>query len=134
MFGIQEFVLNLFASVETHNFEIVWLCVLLNEQEEYRRKLEENLSLDSEGRQFRMLVFRGSPKSAKKSIPFLDEMQQRDEAEALQEKTIKQFQRRPLPKVLNSGQKSCQLIPSCFCYFLREQTDPRVCTERVQGS
>ncbi|KAF8412837.1 hypothetical protein HHK36_000809 [Tetracentron sinense] len=45
-------------------------------QEEYRRKLEENLTLDSEGRPFRMLVFRGSPKSCRKSIRLIDEMRQ----------------------------------------------------------
>nr|CAN72563.1 hypothetical protein VITISV_011377 [Vitis vinifera] len=66
--------------------------------DEYRRKLEENLFFDSEGRPFRMLVFRGSPKSSKKSIRFLDEMQQQDEAEALHNKNIKQFQYRHLPK------------------------------------
>ena len=57
-----------------------------------------------------MLVFRGSPKSSKKSIRFLDEMQQQDEAEALHNKNIKQFQYRHLPKVLISGGFSLKLV------------------------
>ena len=72
--------------------------------------MEENLFFDSEGRPFRMLVFRGSPKSSKKSIRFLDEMQQQDEAEALHNKNIKQFQYRHLPKVLISGGFSLKLV------------------------
>ncbi|KAK9271527.1 hypothetical protein L1049_001887 [Liquidambar formosana] len=66
--------------------------------EEYRRKLEENLTLDSEGRPLRMLVFRGSPKLSGKSVRHIDEMR-RDEAEAL---TINHNTRQPrfrhLPK------------------------------------
>ncbi|KAK3005099.1 hypothetical protein RJ639_016516 [Escallonia herrerae] len=46
---------------------------------EYRRKLEENLTLDCEGRPFRMLVFRGSPKSNRKSSRLTDEMRRSDE-------------------------------------------------------
>ncbi|KAK2988944.1 hypothetical protein RJ640_026212 [Escallonia rubra] len=46
---------------------------------EYRRKLEENLTLDCEGRPFRMLVFRGSPKSNRKSSRLIDEMRRSDE-------------------------------------------------------
>ncbi|XP_059625309.1 cell division cycle 20.2, cofactor of APC complex-like [Cornus florida] len=47
--------------------------------DEYRRKVEENLTLDSEGRPFRMLVFRGSPKSSRKSVRLIDEMRRSDE-------------------------------------------------------
>ncbi|KAK6926232.1 WD40 repeat [Dillenia turbinata] len=45
---------------------------------EYRRKIEELMTLDSEGRPFRMLVFRGSPKSSRKSIKMIDEMRRDD--------------------------------------------------------
>ena len=51
-----------------------------NFNEEYRRKLDEKLNLDSEGKPFRMLVFRGSPKSSKKSIRHIDQMQEEDAA------------------------------------------------------
>ncbi|KAL7615301.1 hypothetical protein Lser_V15G09145 [Lactuca serriola] len=46
---------------------------------EYRRIMEGNLTLDSEGRPFRMLVFRGSPKSSRKSIRYIDEIRRSDE-------------------------------------------------------
>ncbi|KAK9060992.1 hypothetical protein SSX86_018172 [Deinandra increscens subsp. villosa] len=45
----------------------------------YRRIMEGNLTLDSEGRPFRMLVFRGSPKSSRKSIRYIDEIRRSDE-------------------------------------------------------
>ncbi|GAU30518.1 hypothetical protein TSUD_18980 [Trifolium subterraneum] len=48
--------------------------------EAYRRKLDEKLNLDSEGKPFRMLVFRGSPKSSKKSIRHIDQLQEEDAA------------------------------------------------------
>ncbi|KAA8533941.1 hypothetical protein F0562_031458 [Nyssa sinensis] len=47
--------------------------------DEYRRKVEENLTMDSEGRPFRMLVFRGSPKSSRKSVRLIDELRRSDE-------------------------------------------------------
>ncbi|KAL3622024.1 hypothetical protein CASFOL_034220 [Castilleja foliolosa] len=40
----------------------------------------ENLTLDAEGRPFQMLVFRGSPKSSRKSSHLIDEMRRSDEA------------------------------------------------------
>ncbi|KAK1409241.1 hypothetical protein QVD17_35767 [Tagetes erecta] len=46
---------------------------------QYRRIMEGNLTLDSEGRPFRMLVFRGSPKSSRKSIRYVDEIRRDDE-------------------------------------------------------
>ncbi|XP_019184380.1 PREDICTED: cell division cycle 20.5, cofactor of APC complex-like [Ipomoea nil] len=46
---------------------------------EYRRRLEAALKLDEEGRPFRMLVFRGSPKGSRKSIREIDEMRRSDE-------------------------------------------------------
>ncbi|CAN0915968.1 Cell division cycle 20.1, cofactor of APC complex [Linum grandiflorum] len=51
-----------------------------NFSELYRRRLSDSLSLDSEGKPFRMLVFRGSPKSStrQKSIRFIDEMRRQD--------------------------------------------------------
>ena len=57
-----------------------------------------------------MLVFRGSPKSSKKSIPFIEEMQQQDEAEALYKMNTKLSQLRRLPKVLISGPLSLKLV------------------------
>ncbi|KAL3524093.1 hypothetical protein ACH5RR_016927 [Cinchona calisaya] len=47
--------------------------------ENYRKKLNENLKLDIEGRPFRMLVFRGSPKSSRRSSRHIDEMRRSDE-------------------------------------------------------
>ncbi|CAA0836661.1 Transducin family protein / WD-40 repeat family protein [Striga hermonthica] len=44
-----------------------------NSHTEFRRKLE-NLTLDPEGRQFQMLVFRGSPKSSRRPAHLIDEM------------------------------------------------------------
>lgn len=64
--------------------------------EVYRQKLEEKLTLDSEGRPFRMLVFRGSPKSGRRSIHLIDEMR-REEEEAWDSST-KHNQFRHLPK------------------------------------
>ncbi|KAH7692817.1 cell division cycle 20 cofactor of APC complex protein [Dioscorea alata] len=48
----------------------------LTSKEEYRRRLEENLTLDDEGKPFRMLVFKPSPKKCKKSLFLVDEMLQ----------------------------------------------------------
>ncbi|KAK0588610.1 hypothetical protein LWI29_003181 [Acer saccharum] len=62
----------------------------------YRQKIAENLTLDSEGRPFRMLVFRGSPKSSRNSCRGIDEIR-REDAEALKN-TTKQSPRRKLPK------------------------------------
>ncbi|PON71073.1 Guanine nucleotide-binding protein, beta subunit [Parasponia andersonii] len=62
----------------------------------YRRKLEDQLTLDSQGNPFRMLVFRGSPKSSRRSIRCVDEMR-RDEAEELHSKNNK-YKFRSLPK------------------------------------
>ncbi|XP_052210149.1 cell division cycle 20.1, cofactor of APC complex-like isoform X2 [Diospyros lotus] len=61
--------------------------------EKYRQKLEENINLDSEGRPFRMLVFRGSPKSSRKSLRHIDEMRHSEE-EALH-CSNKQYRRFP---------------------------------------
>lgn len=76
-------------------------------QEVYRQKLEDKLTLDSEGRPFKMLVFRGSPKSSRKSIRHIDEMQ-RQEVEEWDYST-KQYQFRKLPNVI---------IFLFFSYFL----------------
>ncbi|XP_062092255.1 cell division cycle 20.2, cofactor of APC complex-like isoform X3 [Humulus lupulus] len=67
-----------------------------NFSESYRRKVEDNLTLDSQGNPFRMLVFRGSPKSSRRSIRCVDEMR-RDEAEELHS-CNKEYQIRSLPK------------------------------------
>lgn len=66
-------------------------------QENYRQKVEKKLTSDSEGRPFRMLVFRGSPKSSRKSIRHIDEMRE-EEALALQN-SYNQHELRRLPKV-----------------------------------
>ncbi|KAL2541875.1 Cell division cycle 20.1 [Abeliophyllum distichum] len=60
---------------------------------EYRRKLENNLKLDVEGRPFQMLVFRGSPKSTRKSNRLIDEMRRSDE-EILTHKPNRHFPKR----------------------------------------
>ncbi|KDP22501.1 hypothetical protein JCGZ_26332 [Jatropha curcas] len=65
--------------------------------ESYRQKLIESLNLDTEGRPFRMLVFRGSPKSSKRCINHIDEMRAEAE-EALRNSTKKYECRRQLPK------------------------------------
>ncbi|MBA0689446.1 hypothetical protein Goari_007175, partial [Gossypium aridum] len=62
----------------------------------YRQKLIENLSLDSQGRPFKIMVFRGSPKSSRKSIRFVDELRQ--EVAAIFEKDCKQTPYRCIPK------------------------------------
>ncbi|KAJ0964335.1 hypothetical protein J5N97_029457 [Dioscorea zingiberensis] len=49
---------------------------ILTPKEEYRRKLEESLTLDAEGKPFRMLVFKPSPRSCKKGLFLVDEMMQ----------------------------------------------------------
>ncbi|KAF3433221.1 hypothetical protein FNV43_RR24323 [Rhamnella rubrinervis] len=59
--------------------------------EMYRQKLDK-LTLDSEGRPFRMLVFRGSPKSIRRPMPWDDEAEEFDN-------NIKQYcQLRTMPK------------------------------------
>ncbi|CAJ2673637.1 unnamed protein product [Trifolium pratense] len=55
-------------------------CHNQNFNDAYRQKLYEKLNLDSEGKPFRMLVFRGSPKSSKKSIRHVDQLQEEDAA------------------------------------------------------
>ncbi|KAG8475929.1 hypothetical protein CXB51_032964 [Gossypium anomalum] len=67
-----------------------------NFNQAYRRKLIENLSLDSQGRPFKIMVFRGSPKSSRKSIRFVDELRQ--EVAAIFEKDCKQTPYRCIPK------------------------------------
>nr|KYP53626.1 Anaphase-promoting complex subunit cdc20 [Cajanus cajan] len=65
--------------------------------EVYRQVVDEKLTLDSEGKPFRMLVFRGSPKSSRKSIRLIDEMRQ-EEAAALQNTCNQHHYPRKLPK------------------------------------
>ncbi|ONI24926.1 hypothetical protein PRUPE_2G269500 [Prunus persica] len=67
-----------------------------NFNEVYRKSIEDKLTLDSEGNPFRMLVFRGSPKSNRKSIRCVDLMRQ-DEAKEL-DGNGKHHQPRRLPK------------------------------------
>ncbi|KAL9420529.1 hypothetical protein AB3S75_038159 [Citrus x aurantiifolia] len=68
-----------------------------NFNDAYRQKVAENLNLDSEGKPFRMLVFRGSPKSRRKSYRLIDELR-REDAEALRNSTEQIQCRRLLPK------------------------------------
>ncbi|KAL5137812.1 Cell division cycle 20.1, cofactor of APC complex [Glycine soja] len=63
----------------------------------YRQIVDEKLNLDSEGNPFKMLVFRGSPKSSRKSILHIDEMRE-EEAAALQNTSNQHYYRRRLPK------------------------------------
>ncbi|GAY60612.1 hypothetical protein CUMW_203400 [Citrus unshiu] len=65
--------------------------------DEYRKKIEEKLTLDSEGRPFRMLVFRGTQKSSRKSNRLIDELRKED-AEALRNSVTKTSRPRRLPK------------------------------------
>ncbi|TKY44457.1 Cell division cycle 20.2, cofactor of APC complex [Spatholobus suberectus] len=65
--------------------------------EVYRQIVDEKLRLDSEGKPFRMLVFRGSPKSSRKPIRHIDEMRE-EEAAALQNTSNQYHYRRRLPK------------------------------------
>ncbi|KAH9705780.1 WD REPEATS REGION domain-containing protein [Citrus sinensis] len=68
-----------------------------NSPDEYRKKIEEKLTLDSEGRPFRMLVFRGTQKSSRKSNRLIDELRKED-AEALRNSVTKTSRPRRLPK------------------------------------
>ncbi|RZR90572.1 hypothetical protein BHM03_00018487, partial [Ensete ventricosum] len=43
-------------------------------QEEYRRRVEENWTLDSQGKPLKMLVFRGSPRKSHPSVLLVDEI------------------------------------------------------------
>ncbi|KAJ6869405.1 cell division cycle 20.5 [Populus alba x Populus x berolinensis] len=80
-------------------------CLLTNKIKEvhnpnfgkgYREMLRQSLTLDSEGRPFRMLVFRGSPKSRRKWNYVIDEMRRDIDAEVLGN-GIKQHASRRLP-------------------------------------
>ncbi|RDX71030.1 Cell division cycle 20.1, cofactor of APC complex, partial [Mucuna pruriens] len=63
----------------------------------YRQIVDEKLSLDSEGKPFRMLVFRGSPKSSRKSFRHIDEMRE-EEAAAMQNTSNQHHCHRTMPK------------------------------------
>ncbi|KAK8489797.1 hypothetical protein V6N11_046864 [Hibiscus sabdariffa] len=65
-------------------------------QEAYRQKLIENLTLDSQGRPFKIMVFRGSPKSSQKPIRFVDELRQ--EVASIFDNDCKQTPYRCIPK------------------------------------
>ncbi|XP_064942306.1 cell division cycle 20.2, cofactor of APC complex-like isoform X1 [Musa acuminata AAA Group] len=54
--------------------------VILTPKDEYRRRVEENMRLDSEGKPRRMLVFRGSPRNSKPSVLLVDEMMKDQQA------------------------------------------------------
>ncbi|URE42538.1 WD domain, G-beta repeat [Musa troglodytarum] len=56
--------------------------VILTPKDEYRRRVEENMRLDSEGKPRKMLVFRGSPRNSKPSVLLVDEMM-KDQQERL---------------------------------------------------
>ncbi|WCJ36388.1 Cell division cycle 20.2 cofactor of APC complex [Euphorbia peplus] len=61
--------------------------------EQYQRRLTESLNLDAEGRPFRMLVFRGNPKSTRRSLHLIDQMRRNDTQDL--QNSIK---RSPLPR------------------------------------
>ncbi|KAL6123431.1 hypothetical protein ACLB2K_075953 [Fragaria x ananassa] len=65
-----------------------------NFNEAYRKILQDQLTLDSEGNPFKMLVFRGSPKSNRKPIRCVDEMRRSDEFDI----NVRPIQLRSLPK------------------------------------
>lgn len=56
--------------------------------------------MDSEGKPFRMLVFRGSPKSSRKSMRHIDEMREEDEAALAFQNNGNPHHCRKMPKVL----------------------------------
>ncbi|RWV85286.1 hypothetical protein GW17_00052933 [Ensete ventricosum] len=56
--------------------------VILTPKDEYRRRVEENMRLDSEGKPRKMLVFRGTPRNSKPSVLLVDEMM-KDQQERL---------------------------------------------------
>ncbi|KAL6008518.1 hypothetical protein ACLOJK_034030 [Asimina triloba] len=60
---------------------------ILTPREEYRRRLEERLLRDSEGKPFKMLVFKGSPRTSK--VPLVDEMLQEEKDKAKNVRTIR---------------------------------------------
>lgn len=76
--------------------------------------MDEKLNLDSEGNPFKMLVFRGSPKSSRKSILHIDEMRE-EEAAALQNTSNQHYYRRRLPKVLFI---SMRFSPISFIFYI----------------
>ncbi|XP_049395012.1 cell division cycle 20.2, cofactor of APC complex-like [Solanum stenotomum] len=67
-----------------------------NFNDEYRRKMEENLKLDVEGRPFRMMVFRGSPKLSRQSTRLIDEMRRSDKEIPLQINENRRYRKFPL--------------------------------------
>lgn len=79
-----------------------WVSVFffVSWQELYRQKLEDKLTLDSEGKPFRMLVFRGSPKLSRRPTRCVDEMRRRDDESEELENNMKQYQPRSFPQVL----------------------------------
>lgn len=78
-------------------------------QEAYRQRLQDQLTLDSDGNPFKMLVFRGSPKSNRKSLRCVDEMRRSDEFDS----NIKHTHLRSLPKVLESSVIYCLVVNVC---------------------
>ncbi|XP_074567053.1 cell division cycle 20.1, cofactor of APC complex-like [Curcuma longa] len=52
--------------------------VILGPKDEYRRRVEDNLRLDSRGKPQKMLVFRGSPRNSKTSSGLVEEMLKED--------------------------------------------------------
>ncbi|PIA32531.1 hypothetical protein AQUCO_04400020v1 [Aquilegia coerulea] len=66
--------------------------------EEYRKWIEENLTLGSDGKPYRMLVFRGTPKSGRTSVPPIDEFT-KEEIQRKREEDLKLRKRiQQLPK------------------------------------
>lgn len=61
--------------------------------------MEENLKLDVEGRPFRMLVFRGSPKSSRQSTRLIDEMRRSDKEIPLQTNDSRRYRKFPLVNI-----------------------------------
>jgi len=61
--------------------------------------MEENLKLDVEGRPFRMMVFRGSPKSSRQSTRLIDEMRRSDKKIPLQINENRRYRKFPLVRL-----------------------------------
>ncbi|XP_077237258.1 cell division cycle 20.2, cofactor of APC complex-like [Tasmannia lanceolata] len=69
---------------------------ILTAKEEYKRIVEENLTLDSEGKPLKILVFKGSPRSQGRRLRLLDEMMQQEKDTSNAVKPLRRLPKSPL--------------------------------------
>ncbi|XXG77957.1 hypothetical protein AAC387_Pa08g2002 [Persea americana] len=74
---------------------------ILTAKEEYRRRLEENLTMDSEGKPFKMLAFKGNPKCHGGRLRVLDEMMKVEQGQSNVTKTLRSLPKAP-EKILDA--------------------------------